>query len=105
TTTECAPPPPACAAGQYPVWVPAEPVLENGVETGGTTTPQWLCTGPCDLLIQFGGMFGNRLVCAPKPDCMLCATGDTETFDLNSESWQCQTSCTGGTYDPADYNG
>jgi hypothetical protein len=104
--TTCAPPPPTCAPGTYPTWVPETQVLNDGVETGGTNPAHWQCAGPCDLVIQYGAMFGNRLVCAPSPaSTTSCGAGQSETFDLNSETWQCQTACTGGTYDQTQLMG
>src|SRR4051812_19488473 len=91
--TTCAPAPPTCASGMFAAWVPVTPVMVDGVETGATNPAHWECSGPCDLLIQYGGMFGNRTVCAPNPTSTTCTSGQTETFDLNSETWQCQTSC------------
>lgn len=102
---QCVTAPPTCASGTFPEWVPPTPEMINGVMTGNTIAAHWACTGPCDLLVSYGGLFGNRVVCAPQPTSTMCSSGETLTFDLNSETWQCQTSCQGGTYDPATLSG
>jgi hypothetical protein len=96
TVTTCAPPPPACGPGSYPSYIPANP--QDG--TGGI----WSCSGPCDLLVLYGGIYGMRQVCAPTP-MSACSGGDVPIFDVDTEQWVCQPMCDGGQYDPAYYGG
>jgi hypothetical protein len=97
----CVPPPPSCGSGEFVDYIPPTQTYDG---TGTITTGQWTCTGPCDVLIQYGGMFGMRLVCAPPPPTS-CPSGQEPQFDVTTETWGCQPACNGGTYDPATFSG
>lgn len=100
-TDLCVPPPPTCGAGLYANYIPPTQQYDG---SGGMTAGQWTCTGACDVLIQYGGMFGMRLVCAPPPPAS-CPANEEPQFDVTSETWGCQPACNGGTYDPAQFSG
>ncbi|MEZ4391540.1 MAG: MopE-related protein [Polyangiales bacterium] len=75
----CVPPPPDCLATRFPRYVrPGE----------------WRCDRGCEVTIRYGGAFGDRVVCAPRPD--LQCTGCFQAFRVETETWQCTTRCAGG---------
>ncbi len=84
----CVPPPPPCPMGQSPAYRGAG----------------WSCEPPCELVIQYGYMFDFRRVCAPRPT-ITCPTGQSPTFDFNSERWVCRPTCDNTTYDRIILNG
>ncbi|MFT3839844.1 MAG: hypothetical protein QM723_22850 [Myxococcaceae bacterium] len=97
----CVPPPPSCGAGLFANYIPPTQTYDG---TGTMTAGGWTCTGSCDVLIQYGGMFGMRLVCAPPPPTT-CGAGTEPQFDVGTETWGCLPACNGGTYDPATFSG
>jgi hypothetical protein len=77
----CVPPPPTCAAGQ---------ILD--FQSGA-----WSCE-TCEVLVQFGSMYGNNRVCTTHP-MLNCGRGQVPTFVYESRTWQCRPTCNNGTYD------
>lgn len=74
----CVPPPPDCPATRFPRYVrPGE----------------WRCDRGCEVTIRYGGAFGNRVVCAPRPDLM--CSGCFQAFRTETETWQCASRCAG----------
>lgn len=100
-TDLCVPPPPSCGAGEFANYIPPTQTYDG---MGTMTAGGWTCTGSCDVLIQYGGMFGMRLVCAPPPPTT-CGAGTEPQFDVGTETWSCLPACNGGTYDPATFSG
>lgn len=78
----CVPPPGPCPTGQSPQY------------SGGA----WRCVAPCEVIVQFGFMYGFRRVCAPRPPSS-CPMGQVPTFDAATEQWVCRTTCNNTTYD------
>jgi hypothetical protein len=78
---ECAPPPPVCA----------DPEGLDYVQDG------WQCV-PCELIVQFGGLFDGLRACAPRPN-LTCAAGQAPTFDATTHTWDCAKTCNNGLYD------
>jgi hypothetical protein len=85
----CADPPPECAQGLFPAFTDA-----------GT----WQCDPPCDLVVHYGAIYGNRTVCAGQPN-LACDWGTVPTFVFESESWQCLPTCDNGMYDQIWFGG
>ncbi len=104
SNTICVPPPPTCGSGEFATYVPPTQLYEDPNGNTGMTSGQWICTGPCDVLVQYGGMFGMRLVCAPPPPTS-CPSGEEPIFIVETEQWQCQPACSGGKYDPTQFQG
>lgn len=77
---ECAPPPPDC---------PGE-----GLDY---VQDRWQCV-PCELIVQFGGLFDGKRACAPRPN-LTCTSGNTPTFDATTHTWDCVRTCNNGLYD------
>lgn len=80
--TICVPPPPSCPAGQ------------SAAYRGSA----WVCEGPCEIVVQYGYMFGFRRVCTTRPR-ITCPAGQSPTFDFSSERWVCRPTCNNTTYD------
>jgi hypothetical protein len=100
---QCVSVPPACAAGTYPEWVPPMSFPQFGIPS---VAGKWVCTGSCDVLLQYGGMFDYRVDCAVKPLSTMCSGGSVPVFDLLDYKWLCTPICGGTTiYDPATYDG
>jgi hypothetical protein len=96
----CVEPPPSCVAGEYVAYMPGSSDLKGVL--GSAVAAGWHCTGPCDLVVQYGPLYGGRTVCAPaKPSC---AAGTMATFDASDEAWHCDTQCGPG-YDVDQYGG
>jgi hypothetical protein len=106
STVTCTSGPPVCASGTSPEYIaPVQVYEDTGVSDGMMQTAgTWRCSGPCDLIVNYGAMFNLRKVCTSKPN--LQCTGDTvATFIVETETWSCQAACEGGKYDPATYEG
>jgi hypothetical protein len=75
--------------------------------SGSTVAPPsgatWRCTS-CDVIVHFGGLFGNLEVCAPKPP-QNCGGDLVPTFKVDTGMWECDPDCDGSTYDPAEWMG
>lgn len=78
----CVPPPSGCPDGQYPTY------------RGGT----WVCEGPCDVIIQYGYIYGFQRRCAPRPPPD-CPSGQVQTFREDTEQWRCDPTCDNTLYD------
>ena len=78
---KCVSPPPACGAG-------------TALDFQGET---FVCV-PCPLIVQFGGLYDGARVCAPTPN-LSCMSGMSPTFDAQTHTWTCVTSCNNGQYD------
>lgn len=63
----------------------------------------WSC-GPCDVVVQYGGIFDGLRVCAPSPN-MSCPAGEAPTFDAAAHQWSCVRTCNNGLYDQRMLNG
>lgn len=75
----CVPPPPECPATRFPHYVrPGE----------------WRCERGCEVTIRYGGVFGDRVLCAPRPD--LPCNGCFQLWRTETETWQCSNRCAGG---------
>lgn len=82
----CAPPPPDCLPDQ---------LLDY--DANG-----WACRA-CDLLVLYGGIFGDQVQCASQPTL---SCGDlTQTFSAASRDWVCDELCDNGLYDQVSFNG
>ena len=77
----CVLPPAACPPGQAAQWV----------------DEAWACV-PCDLLVQFGGLFAGERTCASLPD-VSCPAGQSPTFDAAARRWVWAPTCNNGAYD------
>ncbi len=118
-TFQCAPPPPSdCPTGSWPEWV-ANP--------GNPTQPgRWQCTGPCDVVVQYGSTYGDLPVCTgPVPTCGAGNGGGgagggggaaggsagsgsgsgTPVILIDSQTWDCMPDCNNGDYDRVTYGG
>ncbi len=83
----CVPAPPTdCAAGTHYEW-----------------HDRWDCV-PCDILVQFGGLFAYERTCAPAPR-LTCPPGQTATYLEGTRTWACIGTCNDGTYDADFYDG
>jgi hypothetical protein len=99
---ECVSPPPACAAGTFPEWIPPRSAPQWGISSPGI----WACRGPCDLLIQFGAaMFDSQMACALKPLTAACSGGKVATFDILTQEWECASFFIPNWYDVVTYDG
>lgn len=78
----CVPPPSACPANTYPSYV-------NG---------EWRCEAPCEVIVQYGYIYGFERRCAPRPPGP-CPEGQVQTFVEGQEQWECRTTCNNGQYD------
>jgi hypothetical protein len=108
----CVAPPPDCPSGKSPAYIPGSDTLGLGdinsplglFDGGGVpSTGSWHCVPQCDVIVQYGGLYGFRSVCAAAPPT--CAPGQTATFSATTEEWVCGSMCDGGQYDPVDYQG
>jgi hypothetical protein len=94
----CVSPPPVCPPGQYAAYVPPSATTPVPIVGG------WHCTGSCDVIIEYGaeygGLEGNRVVCAPAPPT--CAAGQVATFRATDETWACTKPCD-ASYDITTY--
>jgi hypothetical protein len=95
----CVSPPPTCASGTYPEWIPASPQIYDLPPS----VARWECRGPCDVLLPWGNMFGNRLVCAQKPMSTGCS-GFPAQFDLLEYVWVCNPTPSCNPYGMSDYD-
>ncbi len=77
----CEPKPPTCTDG-------------NGLEF---QNEGWSCV-PCELIVQFGGLFAGQRACAPAPT-LSCQAGLAPTFDAVLRTWDCVRTCNNGQYD------
>ena len=73
--------------------------------TGGDPVPMmdpsqgsWKCAGPCEIVVRYGGLYGNQAICAQKPH-LTCATGMSPTFTAETQTWECRATCDNGQYD------
>ena len=100
-TIKCVEAPPSCGAGTSPFFVNSVPDPENGLgEIGGF----WSCSEPCEVIVDFGGIYGFQSACAEAPPS--CGgTGEAATFTFESQEWECSPMCDGGLYDPVDFQG
>jgi len=107
-TFECVEPPPECEEGMYPTW--EEPGDDAGLLGGrfepdapeGGAEPEeahWECEPPCELIIHYGGIYGNKTVCAEDPDIECPNAGEVPTWIYETEEWSCMPMCDNGMYD------
>jgi hypothetical protein len=109
TLSVCVAPPPDCPSGTSPAFILGSdtlgttplPLGVGGVDVPGTSS--WHCVPPCDVIVQYGGLYGFRSVCAGTPPT--CTAGQTATFSAKTEEWECDSMCDGGQYDPDPYEG
>jgi hypothetical protein len=95
----CVEAPPACGTGTSPFWVGSVPDPENGsLQTGGF----WTCSERCEVVVDFGGLYGFQSACTTAPPS---CSGGTPTFTFESQEWECAPMCDGGLYDPVDFEG
>jgi hypothetical protein len=80
----CVAQPAECAEGTFPTYHP---------DTGA-----WTCDPPCDLIIHYGGIYGNLTVCAEDPD-LECPDGTVPTWVFETQEWECRPTCDNGLYD------
>jgi len=103
----CVAPPPECPDGTYPAY--RDPMMWDefsgfddrgfGAEGGASEMPSgWRCDPPCDLIVQYGALYGSLVVCTDLPT-LSCPGGQVPTFVFESESWQCAPLCDNGLYD------
>ena len=96
---QCVEAPPGCPGGTSPFWVqevtdPEDPFSD----VGGF----WTCSSPCEVIVDFGGLYGFQSACTTQPpDC----PGSTPTFLFESHEWTCAPMCDGGLYDPVEWQG
>lgn len=103
-TFECVEPPPECEEGTYPTWETPEAGgdafggerFEGGEEAGEA---HWECEPPCELIVHYGGLFGNKTVCAEDPDIQCPNAGEVPTWVYETEEWECLPMCDNGMYD------
>ncbi len=77
----CVEPPPRCEM----------PLHANYYRASG-----WVCDRGCEVLIRYGGAFGERTVCAQRPSDAACRGSCFRTFNPALEAWQCGERCAGG---------
>lgn len=83
----CVPQPPTdCAPGTHYEW-----------------HDRWECV-PCEVLVQFGALFGYERTCAPAPR-LTCPPGQTATYVEDTRAWTCIATCDNGRYDADFYEG
>ena len=80
----CVGQPPECAEGTFPTYA-----------ADGT----WVCEPPCELVIHYGAIYGNKTVCAENPDLVCPDGGTVPTWVFETEEWQCLPTCDNGMYD------
>jgi hypothetical protein len=96
---QCVEAPPECAAGTSPFWVGS---VLNPLDGLGEVGGFWTCSQPCEVVVDFGGLYGFQSACTgPPPSC----PGSTPTFQFESQQWQCAPMCDGGLYDPVEFEG
>lgn len=76
----CVEPPPRCEM----------PLHANYYRASG-----WVCDRGCEVLIRYGGAFGERTVCAQRPSDTACRNSCFRTFNPTLEAWQCGERCAG----------
>jgi hypothetical protein len=81
SSIRCVDPPPACEIGRYP----------NYYRASG-----WVCDRGCEVLIRYGGAFGDQTVCGQRPSEAACRDSCFRTFNPALEAWQCGERCAGG---------
>jgi hypothetical protein len=96
---QCVEAPPTCPGGTSPFWVRSVMDPEDPFnEVGGF----WVCSVPCDVVVDFGGLYGFQSACAGEPPS---CPGATPTFMFETHEWQCAPMCDGGLYDPVEFEG
>lgn len=83
---ECVAAPPACAPGA-------------GLTYDERADHPALACVPCELTVQYGGLFDYLRLCAPRPDVSCPGAIDVPTFDVDGRAWECAPECNNGTYD------
>jgi hypothetical protein len=78
---ECVDPPPRCAADRFANYYPAS---------------GWVCDRGCEVIVRYGGVFGNRAVCAQRPQETNCRGFCFVSFNPTLEAWECARRCAGG---------
>ena len=58
-----------------------------------------------EVVITYGGSYGNTTICAGAPPTNACPSGDVWTWDYNNEAWVCAPECDNGQYDRRAYGG
>jgi hypothetical protein len=79
-STTCTDPPPECPEGMSPQF-----------------TDHWECT-KCDLVVTYGGTFGNERYCVEYPE-IECPPDQVPTWVYEDQKWECRNTCNNGTYD------
>jgi hypothetical protein len=79
----CMPPPPRCTGMQSPAY---------------DQRSGWYCADPCEVVITYGHLYGNQVVCAPRPRIM-CGPGTVPTWVYETNRWECRPTCNNGQYD------
>jgi hypothetical protein len=108
--SQCVEAPPACAQGEFPAYRPgsngAPDFGGRGIPGGsGQVAAGWFCSNsPCDVVVEFGGLYGGFAVCAGAPPA--CQTSEIPLFSVADQAWTCVVgtggSCPGGgANDPA----
>ena len=80
-TSRCVGVPPVCTAGQH-------------LDFEGD---RWVCR-TCEVVIQYGSLFGGRRVCARRP-VLACPSGKVPTLVYETNTWECRQTCDNGEYD------
>ncbi|MBI2896462.1 MAG: hypothetical protein HYY06_23090 [Deltaproteobacteria bacterium] len=96
----------ACAAGQVSaettpgvyVCVEPPPECDEGLYPTLTDAGEWTCRPPCEIIVHYGAIYGNKSVCTSPPD-FACPDGQVPTFIFETEEWECQPMCDNGLYD------
>jgi hypothetical protein len=77
---QCVEPPPECPPGRHPTY---------------RRDYAWVCDRGCEMVVRYGGIFGSRALCTPRPPAE-CAPGCFRVFRPELESWACSPRCAGG---------
>ena len=100
TTILCVAAPPACGAGTTPFYVGSVPDPNDTTQqTGGF----WSCSTACEVVVNFGGLYGYQAACTVAPPS--CGGADAATFTFETQEWECSPMCDGGLYDPVTFEG
>jgi hypothetical protein len=76
--------------------VEAPPRCEMPLHANYYRASGWVCDRGCEVLIRYGGAFGERTVCAQRPSDASCRDSCFRSFNPTLQAWQCSERCAGG---------